>query len=98
MRGGRGSGEGGDPLEREQSPGQGGLELKAHVLPELFGWTVFGSGDSGVLMMTPDEIESARKRYHEKRRRWARSIGIPYSEDLEKPEPGVVADLVEDEG
>jgi hypothetical protein len=49
-------------------------------------------------MMTPDEIEAARKRYHEKRRRWARSIGLPYSEDLEKPEPGVVADLVEDEG
>jgi hypothetical protein len=48
--------------------------------------------------LTPEEIETARKRYHEKRRRWARSIGLPYSEDLEKPEPGVVADLVEDEG
>jgi len=43
-----------------------------------------------------EEAERLQRKYREQRRRWAWKIGRPYSEDLDKPEPGVF-DLADDE-
>lgn len=38
-----------------------------------------------------DEIAALSKAYRSKRRRWARKIGRPYADDIERPEPGALS-------
>ena len=42
--------------------------------------------------------ELLQRAYRNKRRRWAWKVGRPYSEDIGKPEPGVLNVADEDEG
>lgn len=43
-------------------------------------------------VVSPDTIpanwQELDRRYREKRRRWARAVGRPYSWDVDKPDPG----------
>jgi hypothetical protein len=45
-----------------------------------------------------DEHETRHKAYRAARRRWARKIGLPYTEDLEKPDPGELELETDEEG
>lgn len=44
-----------------------------------------------------ENADMLQRRYRAKRRRWAWSIGRPYSEDLERPPPGEIDAGVDDE-
>ncbi len=46
----------------------------------------------------PPEWQELDRKCREKRRRWARAIGRPYSIDLDSPEPGELPIIDSEEG
>lgn len=48
--------------------------------------------------MTSEEAAEKQRKYRQKRIRWARAIGRPYSWDIEKPDPGALDAAEEDNG
>lgn len=48
--------------------------------------------------VTPEEAAQKQKLFRQKRMRWARAIGRPYSTDIEKPDPGALDAAEEDNG
>jgi hypothetical protein len=41
--------------------------------------------------VTPEEAAELQRKYNRKRRRWAKHVGIPFTEDLAEPDPGALA-------
>jgi hypothetical protein len=41
-------------------------------------------------VLSPDEAEALQRKYSTRRKRWARSIGVPVNGDLETPDPGEI--------
>lgn len=48
--------------------------------------------------MTPEEAAELQRKYRVSRRRWAWKIERPYSEDIDKPLPAVLAGVDVEEG
>lgn len=49
----------------------------------------------------PDAValaEALQRKFVTRRKRWARSVGLPYTHDLESPEPAVIDDRDDQEG
>lgn len=77
------------------------MQTQAPSLPEIIPqpWPYDENADASNAPWALMAFYKAKQKiYREKRRRWARKIGRPYSDDISEPDPGVLDAVDEEQG